>query len=308
MKRLGVGVLILCGAGCSHNVTIPPAGQDTAPTITMNAFVVQQPSGYSGDIEPGKANIGMTSSVAVTEGAKVQFSGSAKNPGGVQQFNVTVKQSGQTLYQATTTSTPDANGRAPDLLSLVGTNGAGGSGNQPMLVSMSAPVSVTATATNFHAMSQTITVTYNPVSSSIIVGVGGSNNPAPTPSSAQLFLSANHDLGPYQTTTAPPGLCQATLTWTTTPVSLTGAMGSSTPFANTATANPAPTWFQDPTSGLYTARCGYGQMVGNLRTGTWTVSVSTDGAAGGPWQAQCQAALAAGMNGRTFQWGQPGCH
>ena len=95
MKRLVVGVLILCGVGCSHNVTIPPAGQDTAPTITMNAFVVQQPSGYSGDIEPGKANVGMTSSVAVTEGAKVQFSGSAKNPGGVQQFSVKVKQAGR---------------------------------------------------------------------------------------------------------------------------------------------------------------------------------------------------------------------
>ena len=306
MRRLGIGVLILSSVACSHNVTIPSAEQDTAPTITMNAFVVQQPTGYSGDVEPGKANVGMTSSVNVTEGAKVQFSGSAKNPGGVQQFGVTVTQSGQILYQAAAMSTPDANGQVPDLLSLVGTNGAGGPGNQPMVVTMSAPVIVTATATNFHAMSQTITITYNPVSSNIVVGGGGTTNPPPPPSSAQLFLSANHDLGPFQTNTAPPGFCNATLTWTATPVTLTGTTGSSTSFTNTVTADPAPTWLQDPTSLLYTARCGYGQMVGNLRTGTWTVSVSANGA-GGTWQAQCKAILSSGMNGRAFRWGQAGC-
>jgi hypothetical protein len=306
MRRFAVGILMLLTVACSHDVTIPPAGQDTAPTITINAFVVQQPSGYSGDIEPGRANVGMTSSVNVTEGAKVQFSGSAKNPGGVQQFTVTVKQSGQTLYQVSTTGVPDANGQVPDLLSLVGTNGAGGSGNQPMVVTMSTPVIVTTTATNFHAMSQTITITYNPVSTSITVGGGGSSTPPPPPSSAQLFLSATHDLGPFQTTTAPPGFCQATLTWTVTPVSLTGTTGVTTPFTTTVTANPAPTWLQDPSSGLYSARCPYGQMVGNLKPGTWMVSINANGA-GGTWQAQCQAMLAAGMNGRTFRWNQPGC-
>jgi hypothetical protein len=306
MRRLGVRIFLLLTVACSHNVSIPPAGQDTAPTITMNAFVVQQPSGYSGDIEPGRANVGMTSSVAVTEGAKVQMSGSAKNPGGVQQFSVTVKQSGQTLYQVSTASVPDANGQVPDLLSLLGTNGAGGSGNQPMVVTMSAPVILTATATNFHAMSQTITITYNPVSTNVTVGGGGPSNSPPPPSSAQLFLSATHDLGPFQTTTAPPGFCQATLTWTVTPVTLTGTTGVSTPFTNTVTADPAPTWLHDASSGLYTARCPYGQMVGNLKTGTWMVSVNANGA-GGNWQAQCQAILSAGMNGRTFRWGQPAC-
>lgn len=306
MRRCLVGIVTLVTVACSHNVTIPPAGQDTPPTITINAFVVQQPSGYSGDIEPGRANVGMTSSVNVTERAKVQFSGSAKNPGGVQQFNVTVKQSGQTLYQASTMSVPDANGQVPDLLSLVGTNGAGGSGNQPMVVTMSAPVIVTTTATNFHAMSQTITITYNPVSTSITVGGGGTSTPPPPSSSAQLFLSATHDLGPFQTTTAPPGFCQATLTWTVTPVSLTGSTGVTTPFTNIVTADPAPTWIQDPSSGLYTARCPYGQMVGNLKTGTWMLSVTATGA-GGTWQAQCQAILSAGMNGRMFRWNQSGC-
>ena len=306
MRRLAVGIFMLLTVACSHNVSIPPAGQDTAPTITINAFVVQQPSGYSGDIEPGRANVGMTSSVNVTEGANVQLSGSAKNPGGVQQFSVTVKQSGQTLYQASISSVPDANGQVPDLLSLIGTNGAGGSGNQPMVVTMSAPVILTTTATNFHAMSQTITITYNPVSTSIPVGGGGSTTPPPPPSSGQLFLTATHDLGPFQTNTAPPGFCQATLSWTVTPISLTGTTGMNTPFTNTVTADPPPTWLFDAGSGLYTARCPYGQMIGNLRTGTWMVTVNANGP-GGTWQASCQSAVAVGMNGRTFRWGQPGC-
>ena len=201
MKRLTPGFVVLCSLACSQTVTIPPAGDDTAPTLTMNAFVVQQPSGYSGDVEPGKANVGMTTPVNVTQGARVQFSGSAKNPGGVQHFSVRVTQAGETLYQVTTSSTPDASGHVPDLLSIVGTDGAGGSGNHPMVVTLSAPVIVIAAATNFHAMSQTITVTYNPVSSNIVIGGGEATGQPPPPTTAQLFLSADHDVGPFQTTT-----------------------------------------------------------------------------------------------------------
>jgi len=307
VNRLAAAALVaVIGAGCSHTVPVPPAGQDTAPNITWNAFVVQQPSGYSGDVEPGKANVGMTTAVNITEGAHVQFSGSAKNPGGVQQFQVTVQQGGETLYHVTTTSTPDTSGGVPDLLSIVGTNGAGGPGNQALVVTMSRPVIVAATATNFHAMSQTITVTYNPVLSNIIVGGGGGSGQPPPPTTAQLFLSANHDLGPFQTNTAPPGFCQATLVWTLTPVSLTGSTGTTTPSSTTVNANPAPSWLHDAASGLYTARCPYGQMVGNLRPGTWAIAVNGSGA-GGTWQAQCQGILTTGMNGRTFRWGQPGC-
>lgn len=306
MKRLTLNVVMLSCMACSQNVTIPPADQDTAPNITINAFVVQQPSGYSGDVEPGKANVGMTTSVNVTQGAQVQFSGSAKNPGGVQQFSVKVTQAGEVLYQVTTSGAPDAGGHVPDLLSLVGTNGAGSPGSQPMVVTLSSPVIVTATATNFHAMSQTIILTYNPVATNITVGGGTGTGQPPPPTTAQLFLSANHDLGPFQTTTAPPGLCQATLTWTVTPISLSGTTGMTTPYTNTATANPTPTWLHDAASGLNTARCPYGQMVGNLRTGTWLVSVGASGA-GGSWQAQCQAIVSAGMNSRIFRWSQMGC-
>lgn len=306
MYQLMVSMLVVTAAACSQPVTVPPAGEDTAPNITINAFVVQQSQGYSGDIEPGKENVGMTTSVNVTKGAKVQFSGSAKNPGGVQQFNMTIKQAGETLYEVTTTATADAGGQVPNLLSIVGTDGTGGPGGQPMVVTLTTPVILTATATNFHAMSQTITVTYNPAATSIIVGGGGTSGQPPPPTTGQLFLSANHDLGPFQTSTAPPGFCRATFTWTVTPVTLTGTTGNTTPFTNTVTADPAPTWLHDPTSNLYTARCPYGQMVGNLRTGTWTVAVAATGA-GEMWQTQCQAIISVGMNGRMFRWGQNGC-
>ena len=97
-----------------------------------------------------------------------------------------------------------------------------------MVVTLSSPVIVTATATIFMPMSQTIILTYDPVATNLTV-VAARERAPPPPMTAQLFLSANHDLGPFQTTTAPPGLCQATLTWTVTPISLSGTTGMTTP-------------------------------------------------------------------------------
>lgn len=298
---LSAAIAFLFTTGCSPNGTIPPANQDMAPTITWNAFIVQQPSGYSGDVEPGKANVSATTSVNVTEGAHVQLSGSASNPGGVQTLHMTVQQGGEMLGDVTSTAT---SGQVPTVLNILGSNGAGGTGSQPVVVVLTKPVTVTVSATNFNAMNQKITVTYNP-SPVIIVGGGGTNQPPP-PSTAQIFLTANHDLGPFQSTTAPPNFCQATLTWNLTPGTLSGTAGSNAPFHSTATANPAPSWMYDASSGLYTARCGYGQMVGGLRPGTWTAAVAATGT-GTDWQTQCSVTLAVGMNYRKFQWGQNGC-
>jgi hypothetical protein len=306
MKRFVLAVAVLWLSACAQNVNVPPAGNDTAPNILINAFVVQQPSGYSGDVEPGKENVGVTTSVNVTEGARVMFSGSAKNPGGVKQFSITVKQGDQTLYQITANGALDSNGNAPNLLSISGSNGAGGPGSLPIEVTLSAPVFVTAAAANFNGMNQTITLTYNPVLSNVIVGGGGGTGGAGGPVTASLFLSVDHFLGPFQSSTFPPNFCQATLNWEITPVSLTGTAGLTTPFKNMVTANPAPSAVFDAASGLYTARCSYGQMVGNLRTGTWSTAVNANGA-GGSWQAQCQVTLPTGMTGRRFKWGQPGC-
>lgn len=301
-----VAIAILFFAACAANVKIPPAGNDAAPTELINAFIVQQPSGYSGDIEPGKENVGTTTSVSVTENARVMFSGSAKNPGGVQQFSVKIMQGAKLLYQVTATGAPDSNGNVPSLLNIAGSDGAGGPGNQSMEVILSVPVIVTATARNFNAMSQTITITYNPAPSNVIVGGGGGGTGGTGQTTASLFLSADHLLGPFQSSSFPPDFCQATLAWTVTPVILTGTTGLATPYTDMASADPVPSAILDPSSGLYTAKCLYGQMVGNLRTGSWSITVSGNGA-GGSWQAQCQATLSTGMNGRRFRWSQPGC-
>jgi hypothetical protein len=308
ITRTSLLALLLIGTGCSQGVTVPPAANDAPPVITVNAFVVQQPSGYSGDVEPNKNNVTATTAVGVTQGAQVQFSGSAKNPGGVKTFGLTIVQGGTIRYQVTTSSTPDANGRVPDLLSIVGTNGAGASGSQPMVVVMSSPVVVTATATNFNAMTQTITVTYNPVASNVTGGTGPGTTP-PAPSTASLFATASHVLGPFQSQTAPPDFCQATTTWSLAPQSLTGTTGTATSMTQTTTTTPMPSWTFDAKSGLWSATCAYAFMFANLRTGTWTVS-----AAGAPgtshtpdWQAQCQAMLQVGMNNRRFTWGSQGC-
>lgn len=148
-REMMMTAVLLSVTACSQTVPISPAGQDAPPSMTWNAFVVQQPSGDSGDVQPGKENASMTTSVNVTEGARVQFSGSANNPSGVQQFEVRIEQAGRTVYDVTTTGPADASGQVSNVLNIPGTNGAGGSGNQPMVLTLSSPVLVTATATNF---------------------------------------------------------------------------------------------------------------------------------------------------------------
>jgi hypothetical protein len=193
-------------------------------------------------------------------------------------------------------------------LTRFGTNGAGGPGSQPLVVTLATPVVVTATAGNFHGQSATITVTYNPVSvSGTASGGGGSGGGSPT--TAQFLVSVERVLGPYSVPTVPPGFCRATLTWQLTPGMLTGSTGTATPFTQTSMLDPMPSSKLDSPTGLYFITCGYGQMIGNLRLGTWTLTVmgnwSTDLTTA--WQAQCQVLLLAGLNGRRLAWGQMVC-
>ncbi|HEX5544034.1 MAG TPA: hypothetical protein VFX10_00990, partial [Nitrospira sp.] len=154
----GSFIMLISVVSCSHQAPIPPTGQDSPPTMTINAFVVQQPSGYSGDVD--QANVSDSTSVGVTSGARIMMSGSAKNAGGVKSFTVSLRQANQTLFQVTATGVPDATGAVPDLLSILGTNGAGGPGNMPMVVMVEQPVQVIATATNFNGMTSSITINY----------------------------------------------------------------------------------------------------------------------------------------------------
>lgn len=151
-------------AGCSTLVDIPPANQDASPVITINGF----PVAGSGDVE--KPNVTSTSIVNVDLGMTLLISGSAKNPSGVKTFSLTITQKAQTLYNVTTTSSPDANNKVPDLLSIIGTNGAGGVGGNAMTLTMSDPAIVAATASNFNGMMTSVTVTYQPIATWALIG------------------------------------------------------------------------------------------------------------------------------------------
>ena len=311
---LAFAIIVLIGLvnACSQLTSIPPASQDQPPTVTLNGFIVQQPSGYSGDIEPGKENVTMSTSVGVTAGAHVQFSGSAKNSGGVQQFSIAIRQHNQTLYQVTANSAADAGGHVPDLLSIVGSNGVGGAGSTPLAVVLSTPVVVTTSATNFNGMATTLTVIYNPVPIAIGGGSGGGGSPGGSgDTTGRLFLTADHQLGPFSSQTGPPDLCQAHMVWSLTPNALTGTTGTSNPTTFQGDYDPPPSWIANPPSSLWSADCGYGQMIANLRTGSWTVAVTgnqgTSSDPGTAWQTQCQVVLKPGMNVARFVWGRNGC-
>src|SRR5689334_13165958 len=103
---------VLAAAGCSNQVAIPPAAQDHPPTVTVTGT----PSG-GGDIETQNATA--TSTVNVDTGTNLLMTGAASNPGGVKSFAMTIGQGGQTLFQAATSSTPDASGLVPNRLSIL---------------------------------------------------------------------------------------------------------------------------------------------------------------------------------------------
>jgi hypothetical protein len=298
-------VLTLISAACSKSVTIPPPNQDSPPTVTLNAFVVQQPSGYSGDVD--RANVSDSTSVGVTTGAQIQISGSARNAGGVKSFTISIRQANRVVFQATATAAPDATGMVPDLLSILGTDGTGGPGNMPMVVTMREPVQVVSTALNFNGMAKSITVNYLPVS--IVVVGGGGPPPGGTDTTARLLLAVDHVLGPFQSSSGPADLCRAHLTWSAMPQSLTGSTGSGTPFTQQGDYTPTPTWRQSTPGNLWSADCAYGTMLTNLRTGTWTINVSGNTSPSSDpstvWQTHCQVALKTGTNTVRFNWGAP---
>lgn len=298
----GSFIMLISVVSCSHQAPIPPTGQDSPPTMTINAFVVQQPSGYSGDVD--QANVSDSTSVGVTSGARIMMSGSAKNAGGVKSFTVSLRQANQTLFQVTATGVPDATGAVPDLLSILGTNGAGGPGNMPMVVTVEQPVQVIATATNFNGMTSSITINYLPIP---VIVVGGGSPPGNTDTTARLFLAADHVLGPFQSQSGPMDLCRAHVTWDVTPQALSGSTGNATPFTQQGDYTPPPAWRQSQPGNLWSADCSYGAMLMNLRTGTWTITVTGNMSASNDpstaWKTQCQVLLKTGTNNVRFNWG-----
>jgi|SRR5579859_6067312 len=160
--RLAILMTLLFATGCYKTVRIPNPNQGAPPVITIQAFV----PGAACDIQ---ANTSVTSRVPVPRGCQFTLGGVANSPGGVKSLNLTIWQNSKVLYQVSNTNTPDTSGNVPTGISIPGTNGSGGIGPNPMLVTVSegvnlsqntSPVLVEATSTNFNNMSTSIAVTY----------------------------------------------------------------------------------------------------------------------------------------------------
>ncbi len=149
---------LLPAVSCPNElVPVPAPAQDKAPVITVSNLA----PGANGEIE--QPVVSSSSVVNASLGMQLMISGNASNSaGGVQSFSIVVSQSGQTLFAAKTTGSADASKNVPTILRILGSDGAGGAGNKPMLVRMTSQAVLTATATNFNGMTTSITVTYVP--------------------------------------------------------------------------------------------------------------------------------------------------
>jgi len=100
-------------------------------------------------------------------GGRIVITAVAKNPGGVKELKLTVEQEFRQLYSVQTSATPDSNNRVPDLLSIPGTDGSGGVGSNPIIVTIGStnssapPAELKATAVNFNSQTSSIHVFYN---------------------------------------------------------------------------------------------------------------------------------------------------
>jgi len=148
-------VLVICTTGCPKSASVPPPAQDRPPVITLTSF----PSG-GGNTDP--ENVSNAAIVQVSNGTNVMVFGNAHNPGGVKQFELTVTQSGKTLYTVQAAAVPDSTGQVPDTLYILGSDGAGQAGSKVTLLFTEdgSPATTKVTATNFNGMTTTFDVAY----------------------------------------------------------------------------------------------------------------------------------------------------
>ena len=146
-------------SGCSHSVT-PVTDANTAqlPIITINGF----PEG--GSIE--KNNLTSQTTINADFGMSITISGSAKTPDGVRDFSIQIFRNEKLIYKATTNSSPDASGKVPDELSILGTNNNGEIGNTPMKFIMDEVTEIKVTASNYAGITKSFSLLYVPVAAS----------------------------------------------------------------------------------------------------------------------------------------------
>jgi len=129
-------------------VSVPDADHDRVPIITVHSV----PSG-PGKVSPGEVSITTNKPVGVTVGTVVIITADATNSGGVKSLRIWATQGGNTLWEVMTTGSLDAQNLAPKTLSILGSNGQGGIGGQPLLIvfdHLYQTASVMAEATNFN--------------------------------------------------------------------------------------------------------------------------------------------------------------
>ncbi len=146
-------------SGCSNPV-IPVTDANTAqkPIITINGFE------DGGSIE--KNNQTSKATINADFGMGIRISGSAKNPDGVKDFSIEIVRNGKTLFKASTSSKLDANGKVPDLLTILGTDNSGGTGNIHMTFIMDEVTEVKVNANNYAGETESFSLFYVPVAAS----------------------------------------------------------------------------------------------------------------------------------------------
>jgi hypothetical protein len=159
---LALSMCILASACKQKYLRIPTPELDRAPAITVNGFVL----GNTGWV--GQSTINATTKVHSPSGTKLQLSVLAENVidksfGGVKELHLIIQQGTQILFDVAVEGKRNWLGWVPPSLGILGCNGVGGTGQQPLIFTMnSTPVIVTVTATNFHNTASLVVVTYLP--------------------------------------------------------------------------------------------------------------------------------------------------
>jgi hypothetical protein len=148
----------VCGSG---KVSIPPAAQDSSPLITINA--VASGGGYIQYPEASPSICASPCQCAVGLNTELVITINATNPGGVKNIGVTVKPPDGPAYGIERNAQPDAKNCVYPSLGIVGHNGAGGIGGNPILFRMkqhAARGELLVRATNYNGQSSLYTITY----------------------------------------------------------------------------------------------------------------------------------------------------
>jgi hypothetical protein len=162
--------LILLCAGCVKHVVKATPGQDKPPVITVIGF----PSGGGATFPQSTST---TQHVDVMQGTHVMVLGSAKNSGGVRQLSLKISQTNNVLWDVSALAPPSTT-TVPDALYILGSDGSGNAGTEPLLFTMMADsVTAVATATNYNNQSSTISVTYDCLNCALTWGGGGRGSP-----------------------------------------------------------------------------------------------------------------------------------